>query len=90
MSSVIDRTNEKRIAKGLSPIVLTPFVAPLRQPFVFEIREYLSKIHTLDDYIYPWDTQEGLKYLEMICRQMGFRGTTEEFTTIFYSIHPKN
>jgi hypothetical protein len=26
----------------------------------------------------------------MICRQMGFRGTTEEFTTIFYSIHPKN
>ncbi len=90
MSALLARRNEARVSAGLAPIVLTPFVAPPRQPRVFEIREYLSKIHTFAPYIYEWESPEGLKYLEMNCREMGFRGTTEEFTTIFNSIHPKN
>jgi hypothetical protein len=90
MSSFIERTNLRRITEGKSPIELTPLVALPSQSWVFNIHEYLSKIHTFASYICPWDSPEGLNRLEMNCREMGFRGTTEEFTTIFYSIHPKN
>ncbi len=89
MSSFVQRRNAKRIAQGLEP--MSPIILSPCQPKVFEIREFISNIHkTLAPYISSWDSPEGLKRLETICRQMGFQGTTEEFTTIFYSIHPKN
>jgi hypothetical protein len=86
MPSFVERVNAKRIAQGLEPI--PPIVLPPRKPGVFEIREFISNIHkTLAPYIGSWHSPEGLKRLETICREMGFQGTTEEFTTIFYSIH---
>jgi hypothetical protein len=90
MSALLSRRNEKFAKEGKPLIELNPLVAPPRQPWVFNIHEFISKIHTLAPYIHPWESPEGLKYLEMICREMGFRGTTEEFTAIFYTIHPKN
>jgi hypothetical protein len=89
MSSFIERRNAKRIAQGLEP--MPPIILSPCQPKVFEIREFISNIHkTLAPYISSWHSPEGLKHLEMISRLNGFQGTTEEFTTIFYSIHPKN
>ncbi len=90
MSALLARRNEKFAMEGKPSVVLTPLVVPPRQPWVFNIHEYISKIHTFAPYIHPWESPEGMKYLEMNCRDMGFRGTTEEFSRIFYSIHPKN
>ena len=87
MSSFIERTNAKRIAQGLEPI--PPLNMPPRKPYVFVLEEFIAKIHTFAPLpSASWDSPKGLKHLEMICREMGFRGTTEEFTAIFYSIHP--
>ena len=88
MSSFTKSRNAKRIAQGLEPI--PPIVLSPSQSKVFEIREYIYEIYLLDDYVGTWDTPEGLKRLETISREMGFQGTTEEFTTVFYSIHSKN
>ena len=90
MSSFIERRNAKLIAQGLEP--MSPIVLQPCQPKVFEIREFISNIYkTLAPYIGgSWHSPGGLKHLETISRLNGFQGTTAEFTTIFYSIHPVN
>ncbi len=85
MSTPSERMNAKRIAQGLEP--LPKLSLPPRERYVFNLQDFISKLHTLAPYTHPWNSLQGLEHLVTICKESGFQGTTEEIHKTFNDLY---